>query len=54
MESTICVAVKFSPERLRDKATLDEGNMWPTAYALKELTGAEEAKIAALVKKAVS
>ena len=37
-----------------DKANLDEGHMWPTAYALKELTAAEEAKIAALVKKAVS
>ena len=37
-----------------DKANLDDGNMWPTAFALKELTAAEEAKIAALVKKAVS
>ena len=37
-----------------DKANLDEGDMWPTAFALKELTAAEEAKIAALVKKAVS
>ena len=37
-----------------DKANLDEGNMWPTAFALKELTAAEEAKIVALVKKAVS
>jgi len=37
-----------------DKATLDEGNMWPTSFALKELTAAEEAKISALVKKAVS
>lgn len=36
-----------------DKAKLDEGHMWPTAYALKELTAAEEAKIAALVKKAM-
>ena len=35
-------------------ANLDEGAMWPTAFALKELTAAEEAKIAALVKKAVS
>lgn len=34
-------------------ANLDEGNMWPTSFALKELTAAEEAKIAALVKKAV-
>jgi hypothetical protein len=37
-----------------DKANLDEGHMWPTAYALKELTPAEEARIAALVKKAAS
>ena len=37
-----------------DKANLDEGAMWPTSYALKELTSAEEKKIAALVKKAVS
>ena len=37
-----------------DKANLDEGAMWPTAFALKELTPAEEAKIGALVKKAVS
>ena len=37
-----------------DKANLDEGNMWPTAFALKELTAAEEAKICTLVKKAVS
>ena len=37
-----------------DKANLDEGHMWPTAFALKELTAAEEAKICALVKKAVS
>jgi uncharacterized protein YdhG (YjbR/CyaY superfamily) len=37
-----------------DKANLDEGAMWPTSFALKELTAAEEVKIAALVKKAVS
>jgi len=37
-----------------DKANLDEGAMWPTAFALKRLTSAEEAKIAAIVKKAVS
>src|SRR5436853_6990520 len=37
-----------------DKANLDEGNMWPNAFALKGLTGAEEVRIAALVKKAVS
>jgi len=37
-----------------DEANLDEGAMWPTSFALKELTAADEAKIAALVKKAVS
>ena len=37
-----------------DKANLDEGAMWPTAFALKGLSAAEEARIAALVKKAVS
>jgi hypothetical protein len=37
-----------------DKANLDEGGMWPTAFALKELTATEEARIGALVKKAVS
>jgi uncharacterized protein YdhG (YjbR/CyaY superfamily) len=37
-----------------DKANLDEGHMWPTAFALKELTAAEEARIGALVRKAVS
>ena len=36
-----------------DKAKLDEGAMWPTTFALKGLTAAEEARIAALVKKAV-
>ena len=37
-----------------DKAHLDEGAMWATAFALKELTGAEQARIGALVQKAVS
>jgi uncharacterized protein YdhG (YjbR/CyaY superfamily) len=37
-----------------DKANLDDGAMWPSSFALKELTAAEEAKISALVKKAVS
>ena len=35
-------------------ANLDDGNMWPTSFALKKLTADEEAKVAALVKKAVS
>ena len=37
-----------------DAANLDEGTLWPVAFALKELTAAEEAKIGALVKRAVS
>src|SRR3989454_6448509 len=37
-----------------DAANLDEGAVWPVAFALKELTAAEEAKIGALVKRAVS
>ncbi len=37
-----------------DEANLDEGAMWPTSFALKELTATEEARIGALVKKAVS
>ena len=37
-----------------DKATLDEGHMWPTSFALTELTAADETRIVALVKKAVS
>ena len=37
-----------------DKANLDEGSMWPTAFALKELTVAEEERITALVKTAVA
>ncbi len=37
-----------------DKANLDDGDMWPTAFALKELTAADEARISALVKDAVT
>jgi uncharacterized protein YdhG (YjbR/CyaY superfamily) len=37
-----------------DQANLDEGAMWPTSFALKELTAAEEARISALVRRAVS
>ncbi len=37
-----------------DKAKLDEGRMWPTAFALNEMTPAEEAKIGALPERAVS
>jgi uncharacterized protein YdhG (YjbR/CyaY superfamily) len=45
---------RYATFSFSDKANLDEGAMWATSYALKELTGAEEAKISALVKRAVS
>jgi len=44
---------RYSTFGFNDSARLNEGNMWPTSFALKELTAAEEAKITALVKKAV-
>ena len=45
---------RYATFGFNDTANLDEGAMWPTSFALKELTAVEEAKIAALVKKAVS
>lgn len=45
---------RYSTFGFNDGAHLDEGAMWPTSFALKELNAAEEARIAALVKKAVS
>jgi len=45
---------RYATFGFNDVANLDEGAMWPTAFALKELTAAEEARIIALVKKAVS
>ncbi len=45
---------RYATLGFNDTAKLDEGNMWPVAFALKKLTPAEEAKIIALVKKAVS
>ncbi len=45
---------RYATFGFNDSANLDEGAMWATAFALKELTRADEAKIAALVKKAVS
>jgi uncharacterized protein YdhG (YjbR/CyaY superfamily) len=45
---------RFATFGFNDAANLDEGAMWPVVFGLKELTAAEEAKIAALVKKAVS
>jgi uncharacterized protein YdhG (YjbR/CyaY superfamily) len=45
---------RYATVGFSDEANLDEGDMWPTYFALKELTPAAEAKIGALVKKAVS
>jgi uncharacterized protein YdhG (YjbR/CyaY superfamily) len=45
---------RYATFGFNDTANLDEGALWPVAFALKELTATEEAKIAALVKKAVS
>ncbi len=45
---------RYSTFGFQDAANLDEGAMWPTSFALKELTAVDEARIAALVKKAVS
>ena len=45
---------RYATFGFNDVANLDDGAMWPTAFALKELTAAEEERISALVKKAVS
>jgi len=45
---------RYASFGFNDDAHLDEGTMWPTAWALTKLTAADEAKIGALVKKAVS
>ena len=45
---------RYATFSFSDRANLDEGAMWPTSFALKELTATEEAKISALVKRAVS
>ena len=45
---------RYATIGFNDEANLDEGAMWPTSFALKELTATEEAKIAALLKKALS
>jgi uncharacterized protein YdhG (YjbR/CyaY superfamily) len=45
---------RYATVGFSDQANLDEGAMWPTYFALRKLTAAEEAKIGALVKKAVS
>ncbi|ATW53050.1 iron chaperone [Streptomyces peucetius] len=47
-------STRYATFGFSDKANLDEGAMWPTSYALKELTAADEARIGALVKKAAN
>jgi uncharacterized protein YdhG (YjbR/CyaY superfamily) len=44
---------RYSTLGFSDKAKLDEGEMWPTSFALMEITAADEAKITALIRKAV-
>jgi uncharacterized protein YdhG (YjbR/CyaY superfamily) len=46
--------MRYATFGFSDAANLDDGDMWPVAFALKELTATEEARIGALVKKAVS
>ncbi len=45
---------RYATFAFTDKAKLDEGSMWPTAFALKKLTAEDEVRIGALVRKAVS
>ena len=45
---------RYATLGFNDKANLDEGHMWPTAFALTELTASDEARISALVKRAVT
>lgn len=53
-QSALKFKSRYATLGFSDAANLDQDAMWPTAFALKELTAAEEARIGALVKKAVS
>jgi uncharacterized protein YdhG (YjbR/CyaY superfamily) len=53
-QSALKFKSRYATFGFSDEANLDEGAMWPTSFALKELTAAEDKKIGALVKKAVS
>ena len=53
-QSAVKFKSRYATFGFSDNANIDEGAMWPTSFALKELTAAEEKKIGALVKKAVS
>ncbi len=52
-QSALRFKTRYATLGFSDKAKLDDGHMWPTAFALKELTAAEEARIAELIKKAI-
>lgn len=52
-QSAAKFSARYATFGFNDTANLDDGSLWPVAYALKELTDAVEAEIAALVKKAV-
>ena len=54
VQSAAKFKTRYATLGFQHEANLDEGAMWPTAFALKELTAAEEARIGALVKKSVS
>lgn len=53
-QSTQKFKTRYATLGFSDKAKLDDGSMWPTAFALKEMTATEEARIGALIKKALS
>jgi uncharacterized protein YdhG (YjbR/CyaY superfamily) len=53
-QSAMKFKTRYATLGFSDKAMLDDGTFWPVAYALKELTAAEEARIITLLKKAVS
>ena len=53
-QSAAKFGARYATFGFNDTANLDDGAMWPTSFALKELTAADEAKIGALVKRAVS
>ncbi|MGH9271611.1 MAG: hypothetical protein ACRDZ2_10100, partial [Ilumatobacteraceae bacterium] len=54
LQSADKFSVRYATFGFNDEARLDDGSMWPTSFALKELTPAGEATISALVKQAVS
>jgi uncharacterized protein YdhG (YjbR/CyaY superfamily) len=53
-QSSHTFKARYATLGFSDKANLDQGNVWPVAFALKELTAAEETRIVALVQKAAS